>query len=119
MMPKRSLNPKDITTLLGKLKDETPEYPAELLEARKAAFLKQAVTLKIEGKGQGGEGGQEGGTSGSGGSGTALGGGTAALGFILQAVIGFSVIAAMLLTAFAFRKQIAEILRGGEVSASG
>ena len=58
-MPKRSFNPKDIISLLTKLKEQTPEYPAELLEARKAALLKHAATLNIQGKGQGGEGGSE------------------------------------------------------------
>jgi hypothetical protein len=110
MMSKRSINPREIIRLLSKLKSETPEYPAELLDARKAAFLKQAATLKIEGKGQGGEGGQEGGAGGAGGSGPALGGGTAAQGFLLQALVGFSVMAALLLTAFAYREQIGEIL---------
>jgi hypothetical protein len=110
MMPKRSLNPKEIIGLLSKLKSETPEYPADMLEARKATFLQQAATLKIPGKGQGGEGGQQSGNSGSGGSGPALGGGTAAQGFLLQALIGFAVVAAMLLTAFAYREQIREML---------
>ena len=110
MMPKRSLNPKEIISLLSKLKSETPEYPTELLDARKAAFLKQASTLKIQGKGQGGEGGQEGGTGGATGSGPALGGGTGVQGFLLQALVGFSVMAALLLTAFAYREQISEIL---------
>lgn len=108
MMPKRSLDPKEIISLLSKLKSETPEYPVDLLEARKAAFLKQAATLKIEGKG---DGGQDGGSSGTGGSGPALGGGTAAQSFLLQALVGFSVVAALLLTAFAYREQIGEILK--------
>lgn len=110
MMPRRSLNPKEIIGLLSKLKSETPEYPADLLENRKAAFLQHAATLKIQGKGQGGDGGQQGGSSGSGGSGSALGGGTAAQGFLLQALVGFAVVAAMLLTAFAYREQIREML---------
>lgn len=117
MMSKRSLNPKEIIRLLSKLKSETPEYPAELLDARKAAFLKQAATLKIEGKGQSGEGGQEGGAGGSGGSGPALGGGTAAQGILLQALVGLSVVAALLLTAFAYREMIGEILNGNGIVA--
>jgi len=110
-MPKQSFNSKEIIRLLSELKSETPEYPSKLLEARKVAFLKQAATLKIQGKGPGGEGGQQGGSSGSGGSGAALGGGTAAQGFVLQALVGFSVVAALLLTAFAYREQIGEILQ--------
>lgn len=118
MMPKRSLDQKEIIGLLSKLKEQTPEYPANLLESRKAAFLKQAATLKIQGKGQGGEGGAEGGGSGTGGSSATLGG-TAAQGFILQAVIGFSMIAALLLTAFAYREQISVVLRENEVVTVG
>lgn len=81
-----------IIELLSTLKAETPEYPAHLLEARKIAFLKQAATLNIPGKGQGGEGGQQGG----GGSGTALGGSTTAQGIILQSLIALGLVAAML-----------------------
>ena len=115
MIPKRSLNPKEIIGLLSKLKSETPDYPADLLEARKAAFLKQAAILKIQGKGQGGQSGQQGGSSGSGGPGPALGGGPAAQSFLLQAIIGFSVVAAMLMAAFVYRDQIGEILKDRNV----
>lgn len=113
MTPLRSLNPKDIIKLLTQLKEQTPEYPAQLLEARKAALLKQAATLKLQGKGQGGEGGSEGGSSGSGGAGGALSGG-AAQGMLLQAIVGFSLITAMLLTAYNYREKIADILRDND-----
>jgi len=113
MMPKRSLDPKDIINLLSKLKEQTPEYPADMLEARKAAFLKQAANLKIQGDGNGGDAGN----SGSGGSNAALGGGAASSGFLFQALVAFSVVAALLLTAFAYRKQISKIISGNELAA--
>ena len=40
-------NHQDIVELLSKLKEETPDYPAELLNARKDSFLKQDVNRKI------------------------------------------------------------------------
>ena len=55
MSPRKPLKTKEITELLSKLKAETPEYPSELMEARKAAFLKQAVNIKIDRTGQGGQ----------------------------------------------------------------
>jgi hypothetical protein len=114
MVFKRSLDFNEITGLFYKLKAETPDYPADLLAARKAAFLKQAVNIKIDGRGQGGKGGQQGGSSGSG---AALGGGAAGLGTLWQALIGVSIVAAMFLAAYAYREQITEILQGNEVAA--
>lgn len=114
MMSKKPLNPEEITNLFSKLKAETPEYPSEMMAARKAAFLKQAVNIKIDMKGQGGKGGHQGGSSGS--SGAALGGGTAAPGTFLQALIGISIIAAMFLAAFAYREQINDILGGERIA---
>lgn len=88
---------KEIIELLSRLKAETPDYPANLLEARKSAFIKQAATFRVQGKGQGGEGGQQAGSSGSGGSGTALSGTTTAQSFIIQALIGIGLVATMLM----------------------
>jgi len=113
MTGKKTLNPEEITDLLSKLKNETPDYPSDMMAARKAAFLKQAVNIKIDTKGQGGEGGQQGG---SGGSGTALGGGTAAPGMLLQALIGISVVAAMFLAAYAYRDQLTDAFGGDEIA---
>jgi len=115
MMPIQSPNSKEIIKLLSKLKAETLEYPADMLMSRKAAFLKQAVTLKIQGKGQGGEGGQQGG---SGGSGSALGGSTAAPSIALQALIGFGLVALMLLGAYLFREQDPGLLDENVVAVS-
>lgn len=106
-----SLKNKEITDLLSKHKAETPDYPADLLAARKAAFLKQAVKIKVGGKGQGGQRG------GSGGSGTALSGGAVGPGALLQALIGILLVAAMFLAVYALRDQITEILLGNEVAA--
>jgi len=114
MMPKRSLDPKDIASLLSKLKDQTPEYPANMMEARKAAFLKQAASLKTQMDGKGGNDGGNAGNSGIGGSNAGLGGGATTSGFLLQALIAFSVVAALLLTAFAYRKQIVEVINGND-----
>jgi len=90
---------EEIIKLLSMLKAETPDYPVELFTARKTAFLKHAAAIKIQIKGQGGDGGQAGG---SGGSGSALGGSTTAPGAAFQALIGFGLVAAMLIGAFMF-----------------
>jgi hypothetical protein len=97
MVAKPPLGSKEIIALLSRLRAETPEYPANMLAARKTAFLRQAATLNIQGKGQGGEGGQQGGSGGTSGSGTALGGSTSVQGIILQALIGFGLVATMLI----------------------
>ena len=49
MVSKKPMNTKEITDLLSKLKAETPDYPSDLLAAKRAAFLKQAVNIKIDG----------------------------------------------------------------------
>jgi len=116
----RSLNPKDIIGLLSKLKAGTPEYPVDLLAKRRAAFLEQAIAINFYGKGHGGKGGGDGGSAGSAGSGGsgALGGTTTAQGFVLQAVVGMSVVAAMLTSAYLLRDQIVDLFQGnGIVSA--
>lgn len=112
-MLERSFTSNDIIGLLSKLKLKTPDYPVELLAARKAAFLKQAATVHIDSPNQGGKGGGDGGGSLSGGSGGsgALGGMTTAQGILLQAVIGVWVIAAMLTAAYVFRNQIVDLLQ--------
>lgn len=110
MEPRKPLNTKEITDLLSKLKDKTPDYPSDMMAAKKAAFLKQAVTIKIETKGQGGEGG----SSSSGSSGSAFGGGAATPGTLLQALIGIGLVAAISLAAYAYRDQIDDILQRNE-----
>jgi hypothetical protein len=108
-MLERSLNPNDVINLLSKLKAKTPDYPPELLAARKAGFLKQVVTINIESPGKGGgDGGSL--SSGSGGSG-ALGGMSAAQAILLQAVIGVWIIAAMLTASYFFRDEIINLLQ--------
>ena len=116
-MFERSLNPQDIIGLLSKLKAGTPEYPADLMSARKAAFMKQAIALKIHGHGHSGKGGGDGGSAGSGGSGGsgALGGMSTAQGILLQAVIGVWIIAAMLTAAYVFRNQIIDLLQDNHI----
>lgn len=106
-MPKQPLNSQDIVGLLSRLKDSTPDYPADLLSARRASFLQQATIIHIKGSGKGGG---DGGLGGSGGSG-ALGGMTTAQTVLLQAVIGVWVVAAMLTAAYVFRDQIIDLLQ--------
>ena len=113
-MIERSLNPKEVIDLLAKLKNQTPDYPQNLIAARKAAFLKQVVAVKIDGKGQGG---QHGGSGGPGGSGPVSGSGLAAKGFLWQTLIGIGMIVAMLLATFAYRDQIVDLLAGNDVTA--
>jgi len=106
-----SLTPDDIIGLLFKLKAATPDYPANLLVERKAAFLQQAITIKLNGPGRGGsQGGGDGGSSGPAGSGT-LGGASVTQGILLYAVIGVWIIAAMLMAAYVFRDQIIDLLQ--------
>ena len=97
-MPARTPpSPKEIIEWLSRLKSETPEYPQKMFAARKAAFLKQAAIVKIQGKGHGGEGGQQGSGGGAGGSSTALGGSAANLGIVIPALIGLGLVVAMLI----------------------
>jgi hypothetical protein len=114
-MFERSPNPQDIIGLLSKLKDSTPDYPADLMAARKAAFTKQTLAIKFHG--HSGKGGGDGGSAGSGGSGGsgALGGMSTAQGIMLQAVIGVWIIAAMLTAAYVFRNQIIDLLQNNHI----
>lgn len=109
-MPRQPLNSQEIVRLLSMLKDSTPNYPIDLMNARKAAFLIQAVAIKLDGNGLSGKGGGDGGIGGSGGSGV-LGGMSTAQTILLQAVIGVWVIAAMLTAAYVFRGQIIDLLQ--------
>ena len=116
-MLERSLAPQEIIGLLSKLKASTPEYPADLMAARKAAVMKQAIAIKVQGHGHSGKGGGDGGSAGSGGSGGsgALGGISTAQGIMLQAVIGVWIIAAMLTAAYVFRNQIINLLQNNHL----
>ena len=109
-MPNEPLERQDIIELLAKLKAETPDYPADLVEARKSAYLKQIVEIQISRKDQGGEAGKRGAAGGEGGSGAALGGGTLAQGISLKAAIAVGVVIAMLTAAYLFREQIVDFL---------
>jgi hypothetical protein len=106
-MSEQALDSQDIIRLLSKLKESTPEYPVELLAARKAAFLNAAVATQIPPRWRSGKGGGDGGASGTG----SLGGMSAAQSILLQAVIGVWIIAAMLTAAYVFRDQIVDLLR--------
>lgn len=108
-MIERSPNPNDIINLLSKLKAQTPDYPSDMLAARKAAFLGQVATANFDGLGRGGKGGGDGGSLSNGSS--IFGGMTSAQGIMLQAVIGVWIIAAMLTAAYIFRAQIIDLLQ--------
>jgi len=114
-MAGRSVDPEKIIELLAELKEKTPEYPPDLMAARKAAFMQHAVSINLQSKGPGG---QSGGGSGSGGGGAGPSGGTgffgglsATQGILLQAAVGVWIIAAMLTAAYAFRDQIVDLLQ--------
>lgn len=109
-MSKQALNPQEIVDLLSKLKESTPEYPVDLLTARKAAFL-EAVAIQIPPRGMSGKGGGDGGLSGS----STMGGMSTAQSILLQAVIGVWMIAAMLTAAYVFRDQIIDLLQANEI----
>lgn len=112
-MSKPPLHSQDVIGLISKLKEGTPEYPTDLLAARKATFLQQLVAINIAGSGLSGKGGGDGGIGGSGGTGGsgALGGVSTAQTILLQAVIGVWVVAAMLTAAYVFRDQIIDLLQ--------
>lgn len=63
-MPEKSFSHKDLVELLGKLKEETPEYPAKLVDARKDSFLKHVLEMSASGGGQGGDSGSDSGDEG-------------------------------------------------------
>ena len=63
-MPEKSFSHKDLVELLGKLKEETPEYPAKMVDARKESFLKHVLDMSTSGGGQGGSGGSDSGDEG-------------------------------------------------------
>jgi hypothetical protein len=109
-MPKGSLEHQEMVRLLARLKEETPEYPADLLDARKYSFLKQIVDLKLSAEGQ------PGGTAGPGGAGRpgaalkAGAGGATILGLPLKAAIAIGMVILMLTAGYLFREQIVEFL---------
>lgn len=63
-MPEKPFSHKELVELLGKLKEETPEYPAKLVDARKESFLKQVLDISAAGGSQGGGSGSDGGDDG-------------------------------------------------------
>lgn len=127
-MANKTIDNQDIIRLLGKLKEDTPEYPSNLVEARKHSFLKQIVDVQISSQGRnkddnrgGGIGGQKGGSGssrGAGGSGAALGGESTLLGFSLKAMLAIGAVVAMLTAAYLYRDQIVEYLAENEIISS-
>ena len=113
-MPKASLEHQDIVELLAKLKDATPDYPPDLVETRKASYLKKIVEIELSRKEQGGGGGK-GGSAGS--SKAALGGGAAAQGLSFKAAIAVGLLVAMLTATYLFRDQIVNFLEENNIIA--
>jgi len=115
-MAGQPVNPEKIIELLAELKTKTPDYPSEMLDARKAAFMEHVVSISLQGKGPGGESGASSGGGGAGSSGGSgfFGGMSAAQGMLLQATLGVWIIAAMLTAAYAFRNQIIDLLQGND-----
>lgn len=109
MVPRPTPSSEEVIALLARLKMRTPDYPAHLLAARKTAFLEQAATWTIQGQGPRGDGGLQ---SGNGGPGPVLGGANPAHGMVLQAVIGFGLVASMLIGAYVIHEQISGRLEG-------
>ncbi len=113
-MPEEPLEHQEIVRLLGKLKEETPDYPTELLEERKYSFMKQIVDLKISSEGPTGRGGTA--NSGKpGGSGAALGGGATFFGISLKAAFAIGAVIVLLTAAYLFRDQIVHFLAENEI----
>jgi len=113
-MPEEPFEHQEIVRLLGKLKEETPNYPTELLEERKYSFMKQIVDLKISSEGPSGSGGTA--SSGkSGGSGAALGGGATFFGISLKAAFAMGAVIVLLTAAYLFRDQIVQFLAENEI----
>jgi hypothetical protein len=119
IMAKKSLKQKDIVDMLSELRNETPEYPPELMRSRKTTFIKRVVDLKISGTSQDGKGGYKGGDDGPkwGGGVTweELSGGAAATGSSTKTMIAIGIVVALLTAAFLFRNQIVELLVENEI----
>lgn len=92
------------------LKDETPDYPADLLEARKYDFLKQIIDFKISDGAQGGEHGQQ---AGGGGQAVVVGK-TAETGFSMNVTLVVGILLVLLTAAYLFRDQILDFLADNE-----
>lgn len=96
----------EIKDLLSRLRAETPEYPVELLEARKANFLNQAAMIKAKSKGPSGEGGHQAGGLRSGGSSKSNAGSNFVLGILLKAIKGLGAVVSFHLGASAFHNRV-------------
>ena len=118
-MANKTLRNQDIVEMLSELRNETPEYPPELIRSRKTTFLKRAVDLKISGEGQSGKGGGQGGAGGQKGGGgvtwAELSGGAAATGSSSKMAIAVGVVVVLLAAAFLFRDQIVDILEENKI----
>ena len=114
-MDDTSLDRQEIIRLLRKLKDETPEYSPDLLEARKYSYLKQIVDLQVS-RSDPPAGSSAGG---SGRPGAALrGGGATFLGLPLKTVLAIAAAIVLLAAAAFFREEIVDFLAENGVIAT-
>ena len=111
-MPKQPVERKDLIELLSILKEETPEYPTDMIKTRKVSFLKQGLDIRVSGGDKGGGTSGAGGSSGMSGSGAASSGGTATIGFgiSLKSALTFGAILVLLTGTYVFREQIVSYL---------
>ena len=114
-MDKKSFEHQDIVRMLSELKSEAPEYPSEMMSARKSAFLKKAADIKISKEDKGGQGGTIGGSGRSGGPAAASGGGATFFGFSLKTVLTVGFAVAALTGGYLFRDQIRDVLVENEI----
>lgn len=108
MAKQTPLTNQEIAELLSKLKDETPNYPEELMEARKYNFIKKINDLQISAEEQSKS--NVGGPKWGRGKEAALGSGAVGQGISLNVMIVIGVIVAVLAAIYLFRNQIRDVL---------
>ena len=111
-MPKQPIEHKDLVELLSILKEETPEYPTDMIRTRKVSFLKQGLDIRVSGADNGGGTSGAGGSSGMSGSGGSSGSGAATIGFgiSLKSALTFAAIFVLLTSTYVFRERIVSFL---------
>ena len=118
-MAKKPLNDQEIIELISKLREETPEYPPELMKSRKSGFLERVAELKDSGSDRGGGGRYGGGSGGDSeirwSASGALGGGTATSGFSTKTALFIGLAVVLLTLAYLFRNQIVDFLAENEI----
>jgi hypothetical protein len=118
-MDKRPLNDQEIIEMLAKLREETSEYPPELMKSRKATFIKRVAEMKDAGANQSGSDRYQGGAGGQSGWGggalSAAGTGAATTESSTNTAIIIGIVIVLLTVAYLFRNQIVELLVENEI----